>query len=63
LKFNPNCEVFRGWKLIIAKNKLIGGPFSRPPCHMLCISLWMLGEGQQIRELKLGGVNHDGMRK
>jgi hypothetical protein len=33
------------------------------PSHMLCISLWMLGEGQQIRELKLGGVNHDGMRK
>jgi hypothetical protein len=23
----------------------------------------MLGEGQLIKELKLGGVNHDGMRK
>jgi hypothetical protein len=29
----------------------------------LHISLLMLGEDQLIRELKLGGVNHDRMRK
>jgi hypothetical protein len=32
------------------------------PSHV-CISLWMLGKGQPIRELKLGGVNHDRVRE
>jgi hypothetical protein len=27
------------------------------------MSLWILGEGQQIRELELGGVTQDKMRK
>jgi hypothetical protein len=32
------------------------------PATCLCISLRMLGEGQLIRELKLGEVNPDRMR-
>jgi hypothetical protein len=43
------------------QNKVSGGPFSR---HLtlaayLPISLKMLGEGQLIQKLKLGGANHD----
>jgi hypothetical protein len=43
-------------------NKVNGGPFSRhlTLASYLSISWYMLGEGQLIRELNLGGVNYHG---